>query len=168
MKPELRPALAADREFLFRLYAGTRTHELAAFGWPAAQQEAFLRMQFNAQRQWYQTAYAAAEHQVIQVDGRPIGRMIVLREGKTWQLMDISLLPETRGRGIGGELMHSLMQECAAADAVLKLQVLKVNPALRLYRRLGFTTVGEDQIYVQMELRLKTRMELRPGIAGVD
>ena len=152
MNPELRPALADDHEFLFLLYASTRLHELAALGWPAAQQEAFLRMQFKAQRQWYQTAYAAAEHQVIQIDGQPIGRMIVLREEKVWQLMDISLLPETRGRGIGGELIRSLIQECAAAGAVLKLQVLKLNPALRLYRRLGFTTAGEDQIYVQMEL----------------
>jgi hypothetical protein len=33
----------------------------------------------------------------------------------------------------------------------LRLQVLKTNPALSLYRRLGFATTGEDQMYIQME-----------------
>jgi hypothetical protein len=32
----------------------------------------------------------------------------------------------------------------------LALQVRKVNPAARLYARLGFTKAGEDEIYVQM------------------
>ena len=153
MNSELRSAVPDDREFLFRLYASTRAHELAPLGWPAAQQQAFLRMQFNAQEQWYQTAYPAAEHRIIQIHGRPVGRMILLREQSTWQLIDISLLPENRGHGIGGKLIRSLIQECTGAGAALRLQVLKVNPALHLYQRLGFTTTGEDQIYMQMEIR---------------
>jgi len=152
MKPTLRPVRLDDREFLFRLYSSTRAHEIAPLGWPAAQQEAFLRMQFNAQQQWYQTAYAAAEHQIIELAGQPIGRMIVLREQGGWHLVDISLLSEHRGHGIGGGLIRSLIQECATAGVILKLQVLKLNPALRLYQRLGFTFSGEDQMYMQMQL----------------
>src|SRR5690348_12707718 len=128
MNSELRPAAPTlDREFLFRLYASTRAHELAPLGWPAAQQDAFLRMQFSAQEQWYQTAYPAAEQQIIQIDAQPIGRMIVLREADTWHLIDISLLPENRGRGVGGKLLRGLIQECTAAGATLRLQVLKVS-----------------------------------------
>jgi len=153
MRSELRPTVPADREFLFELYASTRIHELASVGWPAAQQEAFLRMQFNAQQQWYQTAYPGAEYQIIQIEGQSIGRMIVLREHNAWLLIDISLLPRNRGRGVGSELIRWLIEECSAAGAVLKLQVLKVNPAVRLYQRLGFTSTGEDQIYMQMECR---------------
>lgn len=156
MKPELRSLLAddGDGDFLFRLYASTRADEVAAFGWPAAQQEAFLRMQFNMQRRWYETAYSQAEHAIIELEGQPIGRMIVLRGQKSWQLIDISLLPEFRGQGMGGELIRALIQECAQlCGAVLQLQVLKNNPAIRLYNRLGFTSTAEDKIYIQMELR---------------
>jgi ribosomal protein S18 acetylase RimI-like enzyme len=153
MKPQLRPSLPEDREFLFRLYASTREHELRAFGWPPAQQEAFLRMQFNAQQQWYAATYSSAESQIIEEDHAPIGRMIVQREAAIWRLVDISLLPEHRGRGIGGELLRALIQECAASGAVLQLQVVNTNPAQRLYSRLGFLKTGEDQIYTQMELR---------------
>jgi ribosomal protein S18 acetylase RimI-like enzyme len=153
MKPELRPSLADDGEFLFRLYASTRADEVAAFGWPAAQEDAFLRMQFNMQRRWYETVYSQAEHAIIELQRQPIGRMIVLRGQNSWQLIDISLLPEFRGQGIGGELIRALIQECAQYGAALQLQVLRNNPAIRLYSRLGFTTTAEDKIYLQMELR---------------
>lgn len=66
--------------FLFRLYASTRIHEIAGFGWSPAQQEMFLRMQFDAQRRSYESAYAEADHQIIEQDGQPIGRLMVLRE----------------------------------------------------------------------------------------
>lgn len=155
MKPELRPLLADDGEFLFRLYASTRADEVAAFGWPAAQQEAFLRMQFNMQRRWYETAYPEAEHAIIELQGQPIGRMIVLRGQNSWQLIDISLLPGFRGQGIGGELIRALIQECAQSGAALQLQVVRNNPAIRLYNRLGFSSIAEDKIYIQMELRPK-------------
>ena len=155
MNPQLRPSLPEDREFLFRLYASTREHELRAFGWPPAQQEAFLRMQFNAQQQWYAATYSSAEGQIIEQDQKPIGRIIVQREPGMWRLVDISLLPEHRGHGIGGELIRALIKECAASGAVLQLQVLNTNPAQRLYSRLGFIKTGEDQLYTQMELRLQ-------------
>jgi len=153
MNPQLRPSQPEDRDFLFRLYAGTREHELRAFGWPPAQQEAFLRMQFNAQQQWYGATYSTAESQIIEQDDKPIGRIIVQRDAGMWRLVDISLLPEHRGHGIGGELLRALIRECAASGAVLQLQVVNTNPAQHLYNRLGFIKTGEDQIYTQMELR---------------
>jgi len=156
MKLQLRPSLLDDRDFLFRLYASTRMDEIRGFGWSAVQQDAFFRMQFNAQQQWYQTTYSTAENQIIEKDQEPIGRMIVQRGAGTWRLLDISLLPEHRGQGIGGELIRALINDCGAAGAVLQLQVVNTNPAQRLYTRLGFIKTGQDQIYTQMELRPQT------------
>jgi ribosomal protein S18 acetylase RimI-like enzyme len=156
MKPQLRPSLPDDRDFLFRLYASTRIEELRPFAWTPVQQEAFLRMQFNAQQQWYLATYSTAENQIIEKDNEPIGRIIVQRERDTWRLLDISLLPEHRGQGIGGELIRALIQQCRQSGAVLQLQVLNTNPAQRLYTRLGFLKTGEDQIYTQMELLPQT------------
>ena len=127
--------------------------EIRNFGWTAVQQEAFFRMQFNAQQQWYHATYSTAENQIIEKGQEPIGRMIVQREPSIWRLLDISLLPEHRGQGIGGELIRNLIKKCGAAGAVLQLQVVNTNPAQRLYKRLGFIKTGQDQIYTQMELR---------------
>lgn len=153
MKPQLRPLLPEDGDFIFRLYSSTRVEELRGLGWTVVQQEAFLRMQFNAQQQWYAATYSSAEKQIIEKDHQPIGRMIVQREAGTWRLLDISLLPEHRRQGIGGELIRNLINECGAAGAALHLQVVNTNPAQRLYARLGFIKTGEDRIYTQMELR---------------
>ncbi len=75
----LRPVTAADEEFLFRVYAGTRQEEVAAWGWDTAQQNAFLRMQFTAQKRSYAASYPDAEHQLILESDEPVGRIIVLK-----------------------------------------------------------------------------------------
>jgi ribosomal protein S18 acetylase RimI-like enzyme len=151
MTISLRPFRADDQEFLYQLYASTRLHEIAGLGWPAPQQEMFLRMQFNAQYRSYEAAYGQAEHQIVEHDGKPVGRIMVLWEKDFTLLVDIALLAEYRGRAIGGDLLHDLIQRCTHAGVPLRLQVLKNNPALRLYQRLGFINTGEDQMYIQME-----------------
>src|SRR5438105_6455914 len=138
MTISLRPFRPGDQEFLFQLYASTRLHEIAGFGWPAAQQEMFLRMQFNAQYHSYEAAYGQAEHQIVEQDGKPVGRIMVLWEKDFALLVDIALFAEHRGLGIGGELLRELIRECSRDRVPLRLQVLKTNPALRLYERLGF------------------------------
>lgn len=143
------------QDFLFQLYASTRRQELETLGWPAAQQDAFLRMQFMAQQRWYEFAYADARHQLIFLDGQepPVGRILVTHEESCHRLVDIALLPEHRGHGIGAQLIRQLIQEAKGAGLPLRLQVLKTNPAARLYERLGFVKTGEDQMYWQMEKR---------------
>ena len=65
----LRPVCSSDSELLFATYASTRTVELAQVGWDAAQKESFLRMQFDAQRKFYESEYPGAEFQIILVAG---------------------------------------------------------------------------------------------------
>ena len=151
MEASLRPAQPEDREFLFKAYASTRLEELAPLGWGPAQQEAFLRMQFNAQQNWYATAYPKSQQQIVMLDEASIGQMIVNREAGAATLVDISLLPEHRGRGIGAALLRDLIEQCGKEGLLLRLQVLKTNPAARLYERLGFRKTGADDLYQQME-----------------
>ena len=108
-------------------------------------------MQFTAQQRSYSMSYAQAEHQIIEQDGIPIGRIMVWRQPPAAVLIDIALLPEHRGRGIGGQLIRQLIQECSRQRLPLRLQVLRGNPALRLYERLGFVPTEEDQMYIHME-----------------
>jgi ribosomal protein S18 acetylase RimI-like enzyme len=151
MKPTLRVSNPEDQDFLFRLYASTRQAEFAALGWSGAQMEPLLRMQFSAQQRWYETVHAQAEEQIVMLGEEPVGRIIVHRAADDMTLVDISLLPEHRGQGTGTTLIRDLITECNQKRIKLHLQVLKSNPAARLYERLGFTKTGEDGMYVQME-----------------
>jgi ribosomal protein S18 acetylase RimI-like enzyme len=144
------PVRPEDEGFLYRVYASTRAEEIAAFGWNAAQQNAFLHMQYTAQKRWYEMAYPDAEHSLILRDEQPVGRMIVQRSPQALRLVDIALLAEHRGCGTGGKLVDELIAEARRRAVHVELQVMKTNRAARLYERLGFVRTGEDDMYYQM------------------
>jgi ribosomal protein S18 acetylase RimI-like enzyme len=149
----LRPEGLGDEPFLLEVYAGTRREELEAMGWPAEMREAFVRMQFNAQRQGYHASFPRAEFAIVLLEGQPVGRIIIDRAENEFLVVDIALLPQHRGRGIGTTLMSDLLREAAAAKKPVRLSVLKGQRAFRWYQRLGFAKTGEVGVRDQMEWR---------------
>lgn len=148
----LRPATPADAEFLYRVYASTRYEELAPAGWPPEQVEAFLRMQFRAQDTHYRTYFPDTAFDLILWAGEPAGRLYVDRRPDEIRVVDISLLPEYRGRGAGSALFAALFAEAAAAGLPVRISVEVFNPARRLYDRLGFVPIDTTgPVYHLME-----------------
>jgi ribosomal protein S18 acetylase RimI-like enzyme len=147
----LRPEQPEDAPFLLQLYASTRARELNPLPWDASQKEAFVRMQFDLQTRHYRQFYPDAAFLIVQLDGNPIGRIYVDRSEKQILLIDIALLPEHRGLGIGGRLLNELLSEAAAAQRPVHIQVERNNPALRLYERLGFKVIEDKGIHLFME-----------------
>ena len=147
----LRPGEAGDEPFLYQVYASTRTEELQATNWSDAQKEAFLRMQFNAQHRYYHEMYPDASYEVILWKNQPAGRLYVDRREKEIAVIDISLLPEFRGLGIGGLLLREVKSEAVAAGKPVRIYVERFNRAQELYRRLGFRTIGDTGVYYHME-----------------
>ena len=96
----LRPIQPGDEPFLYRLYASTRAEEMALVDWSDEQKRAFLRMQFDAQHRFYIERFSSARFDVIELDGSPIGRLYLDRRDNEIRVIDISLLPEHRGKGI--------------------------------------------------------------------
>ena len=139
-----------DEPFLYRVYASTRTEELAPLDWGAAQKEAFLRMQFNAQHRYYQEQYPDASFQIILADNRPVGRLYVQRFPEELHVIDVALLPEYRRAGIGSALLNDLLAEADQAGLPVRIYVERFNPALHLYHRLGFTVIGDTGVYFHM------------------
>jgi GNAT superfamily N-acetyltransferase len=157
MSITLRPARPDDDNFLHKLHAGTRAEEMAAWGWDAAQQQAFLHLQFRAQQAHY-NQYPNADHRIILSDGRPIGRLLISRLESETRLVDIALLPERRGAGIGAALINGLLDEAARANKPVRLHVEKSNRARRLYQRLGFVCAGDIGTHFTMEWRSSSGM----------
>lgn len=146
----LRQVLPADEDFLYQVYASTRIEEVAAFGWGEEEQEAFLRMQYELQRLSYALTYPNAHHEVICVEEERAGQMLTNRSADTLTLVDISLLPEYRNRGIGSMLIRQLQEEAAASGTSICLHVWAGNRALHLYSRMGFRTKSAGQPYISM------------------
>ena len=157
----LRPVTPGDMDFLARVYASTRAEELAVTGWDDATTDAFLAQQFRAQDDYYRAAYEGATYDVVLVNGEPAGRLYVARWPDEIRVMDISLLPEHRGKGVGEGLMRELMDEAAAGAKPVRIHVERHNPAMTLYRRLGFEDVEDRGVYLLMQWRPPL-----PGDAG--
>jgi ribosomal protein S18 acetylase RimI-like enzyme len=146
-----RPATSADDAFLYRLYASTRDDEMALWGAPADQQAAFLRMQFDAQRAHYQRHFSLANHEILTIDGDPVGRTLIDRSRDELRLVDIALLPEHRGSGIGSVLVRELLAESVATGKPVRLHAFKPSRAVAFYERLGFRRVADEGVYWALE-----------------
>lgn len=151
----LRPAGFADEAFLRALYATTRAGELAAaVDWTEAERDRFLDFQFRAQASDYQSRFPRATHDIVVVDGVSVGRIWVDRGLLEARLIDLALLPEHQGRGIGTGLVRDLQRDAARRGVPLRHMVVKENlGAIRFYGRLGFRTTGEIMSHLQMEWR---------------
>ena len=67
----------------------------------------------------------------------------------------ISLLPDARGRGVGTQLMRAMLAELPKRGfARATLAVQKDNHALKMYKNVGFTVIGESDEEFIMEWRL--------------
>jgi ribosomal protein S18 acetylase RimI-like enzyme len=153
MPIKLRDVLAADEPFLFEVYASTRAEEMALVPWDEEQRKSFLRMQFVAQHSHYRDQFPAASYRVILRDNSPVGRLYVLKEKDKIRILDITLLPEHRNRGIGTALLRELLDEAAPSKKRVLIYVETFNPSLRLFARLGFKSISEEGINFLMEWR---------------
>jgi GNAT superfamily N-acetyltransferase len=142
-----RPIADADLPFLERLYGSTRVDELALTDWSGAQKAAFIAMQFKAQHAHYQKHYVGSEFLVIERAGEALGRLYLARWKSEHRIVDIALLPAHRGSGLGTALLTDLLDEAAAVGKAVTIHVEKFNPAMSLYRRLGFIAAGEEGAY---------------------
>jgi len=152
----LRAITDADLPFLYRVYALTRWEELAQTGWTHEQKEEFLRQQFMAQHDWWHQEYTATSYDIIECDGVPVGRLYVARWERELRVVDIAILPEHRGRGIGTALFREVFEEGDRTGRPVTIHVEIYNPARRLYERLGFILKEEKDVYLLMERPAQT------------
>ncbi len=156
----LRSITAEDRGLLLEIYASTRAEEMAVVPWSEQQKADFLRFQFDAQHKYYQEHFPSAAFDVILKDGEPIGRLYVDRRDDEIRLIDIALLPEHRGSGLGGAIMRDVLAEGRESGRLVRIHVEHNNPAMRLYRRLGFEKIEEQGVYHLMEWCPEKEQEL--------
>lgn len=145
-----------DMAFIERLFAGSRAQEMSQTGWPAEQIAAFLSQQFNAQHTYYQAHYSDGELLIIELEGQPIGRLYMFWGPTTLNLIDITLLPEFQGQGIGSALIEAQLRRADEQGLKVELFVETFNPAQRLYGRLGFYVCGESGVYLKLRRDART------------
>jgi ribosomal protein S18 acetylase RimI-like enzyme len=146
----LRPETEADEGFLFAVYASTREWEMAAIPFTPEQRQSFLEMQFRAQRLHYAKHYAEASFDIVLFEDEPAGRLCVLRTATDICVVDIAILSRFRGKGIGSVLLRQIFAEAASEGKTVSGHVECHNPALELWKRLGFEVVEDLGVFVKV------------------
>jgi len=151
----LRPAADEDEEFLLKVYQSSRGEDLRGLEWDEDRISEFLSMQHQAQQQFYRNDYQHADDDIILVAGQPGGRLIVDRRENEIRCVDLALLLQHRGAGVGSFLIKKLQEEARRANKPLRLQVIRFNRAVALFERLGFVRTSETGTHFQMEWKAK-------------
>ncbi|PYC12576.1 GNAT family N-acetyltransferase [Pseudomonas mosselii] len=105
---------------------------------------------------WIEEAFDEAwgwREQWLVVEGdRVLGFCSLSQDRQALFIRELHLLPEQRGRGVGGWVLEQLAGWTAQRGLPwLRLMVFSSNPARRLYQRRGFAEVGMDECFVRMQ-----------------
>lgn len=136
-----------DQAAIDAMYMDTRRPELEATDWDVMQREAFLTQQARAQRSHYREFYPGADFNVIEINGAIAGRLYLYASADDVRIMDIIIAPHWRRQGFGTRVLQDVIDSAAGNGQSVSIHVEKHNPALSLYRRLGFAEAEDAGVY---------------------
>ena len=148
---QLRPVEEKDTAFIEAVYRTTREVELNFTNWSEHQKNAFISMQSAAQLAEYKIKFPGARFQVIIYNKKDAGRFYTWENEIEIRLLDITLLYQFRGKGIGTDLLQQLIARSNKIQKKLSLHVEVSNPILKLYQRLGFIYIKNNGRHYYME-----------------
>jgi len=138
----LRRATAQDSDFAYQVKRTTLGHYVRqVWGWDE-----------DEQRRLHKRRFASQDFRIVVVSGIDAGVLALEYMPDCLRVNQLLPLPEYQGRGIGTACTRQVLDDAAGRGLPVRLQVLKANGrAAGFYRRLGFQTMGEDDIHIRIE-----------------
>ncbi len=131
-----------DFDFLWRLHnAALREYVEKTWGWDE-----------ERQRRLFAESFDANNGEIIVIGGADAGYLWTAEREMGTILVSIRILPEYQNRGIGKKIIEDVLVK---SKKPVRLQVLKINPAQNLYKRLGFETISETETHFLMKTKSK-------------
>lgn len=127
MNISLRAAGPEDFQFCWNLYA-----EQAAW--------IVQTLRLPPQERYFRRTWKPSEVRIVLHNGVDVGWLQTRREGDALFLGQIYIAADFQRRGIGTRVMEMLMTDAQP----MTLAVVKISPAVRFYKRLGFYAERED------------------------
>lgn len=143
---KLRNIQESDLRDLCIIYGSTRIDELdRGTNWTEEQKKMFIEQQFFAQHRYYQDNYKDANFYILEKENSIIGRLYIdySFEQKIIHIIDITLLPDWQKQSIGTSILNKIIKQAEDKNFNINIHVETFNPAMALYKRLGFVKISE-------------------------
>ena len=138
---DLRTVREEDRIFCYNVKkAALKTYVEPIWGWDE-----------NEQIEFHCNKWQAQVPEIIRLNGQDIGTIEITKQDDGFHLNEFYLFPEFQKQGIGSHFMDRLVAEADSMSLPTRLQVIKINPAKRLYLRYGFIDIRETKTHFVME-----------------
>ena len=143
MDYKIRFATPDDHDLIYALKAeSVRPYVERIWGWDEDYQRKDFDGDFSQIKQF----------NVIEVDGKFAGFVQYYFEYPYFEVVEIHLLPEFRGKGIGSDILRYLQKVCIAQDRKIRIGCFKENHrAKALYQKLGFMQTQETDTHYILE-----------------
>ncbi len=134
-QPGYRPARPEDMAWAYTLFrAGMKPYIEQTWGWD----EVFQRHSFMENIPY-------SVFTIITLAERDAGGYCLRHHKRSHLELELLVIDaDLRNAGLGTRVMQDLMQEARQRELPLQLNVLRVNPAVKFYERLGFTILQSD------------------------
>ena len=142
----LRPCVPADETFLYDVFCTTWASEVAALPNPNLAPHV-LRIQHIAQERQFSSRFPGHQRFVVIADDEPAGRLFVHERGSRMHVVDLTLLPRFRARGLGTRLTLDLFAAATEHGRSVNVRLARRNfRACDLYSSLGFRLLQADDV----------------------
>jgi ribosomal protein S18 acetylase RimI-like enzyme len=133
MPISLRPAQDQDFAYCWTVYTAGSTWMIRS-----------LNLDTGAQAEHFRKTWSARETRIIRFEGADIGWLQSRPQDGTVFLAQFFIDPVLQNRGIGTTVMKQVLGEAAESNRAVTLGVVRINPAMSFYKRLGFYITHED------------------------
>jgi ribosomal protein S18 acetylase RimI-like enzyme len=143
-----RPTEGHDLAFLRELFTSTRD-ELEVLS--SDVRYLLIDMQFRAQRRHFATTYPNARHEILEVEGVEVGRLVVDESGPSVRIVDITVRRGRRGHGIATAVVNDLIVSAEADNRSVEVVLWTGNTSARhTFRGFGFEVLANEGGYLTM------------------
>ncbi len=143
-----RPATEADHDFVRAVHHRAYRNVV---------QRVYGRWDELEQDRLFDANWDAAAHEIVLCDAVACGYCGIEYRNDAIFVHQLVIDPDFQGRGIGTQVMESVIKDAESQGVPVHLQTHLVNRAADLYRRLGFSERTRTETHILMEWRVSER-----------
>jgi len=138
----LKPAAMGHYDFIYHVKKLTlKEHIEKIWGWDEEYQQNDFRECFIPEK-----------NKIIVSENEDIGYLEINEEDNIVYIVELEILPEYQGRGIGSSIISDIVEYAGASQKRVRIGCFKINRgAKRVYERLGFKVIEETETHYILE-----------------